>query len=365
MHEKTLLFYLKWSSWFSLLAIMCQNVGWSQSTAAITNCPTAKASTAPVGEPALDSYEMSFPAMGTLVQIIVYAGSPEAAGQAFRDAESLVLELSAILTDYDPESETRRLTHLASAQPTSVSEPLWEVLGAADAWYRKSDGALDCSLGSLTGLWRKYRRANRIPTQNAIDEAKKVSGWQNVRLNLPGRTVELSCDQVRLDFGAIGKGYIVDRVYDLLQKHGLNRCLVNVSGNMRLGDAPPDRSCWRVAVSPLESDGEPVRRIGLSRSAIATSGDLWQYVLIDGEKRSHILDPGTGYGVPGPLSVTAIAPSATDADALATIGCIMDWHAYANLVDSLADTEALRASQLTGDPTVVETCGFPKELVIE
>ena len=128
---------------------------------------------------------------------------------------------------------------------------------------------------------------------------------------------------------------------------------------MRCGQAPPNKPGWVIAISPIERDGEPIRKLTLSNVAIATSGDLWQYTLVDGVKRSHILDPQTGYGVVGPLAVTVIAPTATDADALATIGCLLPWDKYSKLIATRPETSALRASRLTEQLEVVQTELFP------
>jgi thiamine biosynthesis lipoprotein len=87
---------------------------------------------------------------------------------------------------------------------------------------------------------------------------------------------------------------------------------------------------------------------------------LWQYTLVDGVKRSHILDPQTGYGVIGPLAVTVIAPTAIEADVLATIGCVLQWQKFSKLIESRAETSALRASRVGEDFSIERSGNFPK-----
>jgi len=354
-----MVFYLKRSTCISILAILLQNVAFAQKGGSTVEPPDDSIGLSHV---AYEAYETAFPAMGTTVEMMAYASSPEIAERAFLQAELLTSELSGILSDYDPESETRKLTPAAFHQPTAVSETLWHVLQAADRWHQKSAGVLDCSLGALTALWRKHRRVDRIPSQEIVQQACGNSGWHQVQLDQRDHSVRLLGPKVRLDFGAIGKGYIVDQLYDLLQQHGLKHCLVNISGNMRAGEAPPGRAYWRISVSPLRPQGQAIRRIGLVRAAIATSGDLWQFSIIDGQKRSHILDPSTGYGVPGPLAVTAIAPTALDADALATIGCVMDWQQFAQRIQAYEGSAALRAMERDGVVETLQTGNFPSEL---
>ena len=120
-------------------------------------------------------------------------------------------------------------------------------------------------------------------------------------------------------------------------------------------------------MSPLVPGGEPLRKIVLANRAIATSGDLWQYVMIDGERRSHILDPTTGVGVLGPVAATVIAPSATGADALATAACILDWPEVNKLVETQSerdlpeDYQVLVARKNVQDDLILRTSsGFPE-----
>ena len=285
----------------------------------------------------VEGYEFSFAALGTRVQLKAFSVDKAAVEDAFAHAQGLVRRLENTLTDYDSESETRRLTAAAYAAPTAVSDDLWQVLEASDRWHHRTDGAFDSSLGALTRLWRKARRSGDTPSQDDIASALAMSGWQHVQLQRAAHTVAVDRDGIQFDFGAIGKGYIVDRVFEDLVSRGITSCLVNISGNMRAGQAPPQRDGWRIGISPLEQGGEPLRRITVVDTSIATSGDLWQYMMIDGTRRSHILDPRTGIGVAGPIAATAIAKSATDADALATAACVLGTERAIALVSKLEE----------------------------
>lgn len=307
----------------------------------------------------VQGFEVTFPAMGTLVHLVTYSEDADRVETAFQAVQEKVNQLSNILTDYDPLSESRQLPLLASREATAVSPALWDVLVAADSWYHQTQGALDCSLGALTHLWRKYRRVDRVPDKELVDQAVQNVGWSNIQLDPSRQAVSMTHDRIRLDFGAIGKGYVIDRVFDLLCDYGLESSLVNVSGDMRVGSPPPGRDVWRVAIASISQRDEPAQTLTLKNMAIATSGDLWQFQMIEGEKRSHILDPATGYGVLGPMAVTVIAPSALDADALATAGCVMQWEKFKQLVESQTDTQAMKIVNSQGHFQRKSTIGFP------
>jgi FAD:protein FMN transferase len=306
-------------------------------------------------------YEFSFPALGTLVQLKVFSDEKRSVERAVEEIQRETKRLESILTDYDSESETRKLTIAAFGQPQPVSEELWQVLAASDRWHTQTGGAFDSSLGKLTQLWRKSRREKTVPTKEQVQEALWHSGWEHVRLNEHMHTVELLREGIQFDFGAIGKGYVADQVYNLLMKHELPCCLVNISGNMRLGIAPPEREGWRIEISPLEKDGQSLRRVVLSNKAIATSGDLWQFSVIDGVRRSHILHPKNGLGVRGPIAATVIAETATEADAFATAACVLESQRSIELAGELSGIELLIASRFSEADAVeaAQTAGFP------
>lgn len=321
--------------------------------------------------PPIEGYETSFFAMGTEVHFKAFHRDTAVVAHAFEMAEQQVHQLEAILTDYDPASETRQLSELAYRNPTTVSNPLWDVLQASNHWFEVSHGAFDASLGRLTQLWRKYRRTTRLPTQAEIDAARKQCGWSNVRLDANRQTCSFEIPGLRFDFGGIGKGYIVDKAFETLCEHGVPCALVNISGNMRAGAAPPNRSGWKIEIAPLQPDSPPLRQIVIADQSIATSGDLWQFVMLDGVRRSHILNPSTGLGVSGPRCATAIAPLAIDADALATAACILGFDRSAKLSGELEHTQLLLADRvedggggLSESASVQATAGFPPDVSI-
>jgi FAD:protein FMN transferase len=356
--QETIL-YLKLGMTISLFFVLAGSTLWSQEVGSSAAC---------LGEGSA-RFDFEFPAMGTLVQITAYGQKQQSLELVCQLAKQRVEELAAILTDYEPDSETRQLSQRAFNQPLRVSDPLWSVLDAADQWYELSAGALDCSIGQLTVMWRKHRRAGRLPTDQDVQKALSHTGWRNVKLDRQQRTITHNHEQLRFDFGAIGKGYIADEAFKVIQANDVRSCLVNIAGNMRCGDPPPGKPGWRIAISSPAGDNTRseshsqtalIGTILICNQAIATSGDLHQYTVIDGVKRSHILDPLTGYGIAGPLAVTVVAPNAMDADALATIGCIMDWPSYCKLIASRQAVCALKASLLEQQLKIERSSDFPE-----
>jgi thiamine biosynthesis lipoprotein len=256
-------------------------------------------------------------------KITVYARDHEAGAAAVAAALAEVERLEKVLSDYDPESELTRLSAQAPMpEPVAVSDDLWRVLVAAERLREESGGAFDIAVGPLTTLWRQARRSGRLPRADKLATARAATGAGAVELVAERQAVRLPRAGSRLDPGGIGRGYAADRALEILAGHGIEAALIDSSGDILVSGPPPGRESWRIAIAPLRP-GEPAESLELVQAAVATSGDAYQAVEIDGVRYSHIVDPRTGKGVAGPAAVTVIAPDATAADALATAASVL------------------------------------------
>jgi thiamine biosynthesis lipoprotein len=260
---------------------------------------------APTGDPPLKRYQSAQLHMGTLISIVLYAKDEATANRGFHAAFARIGLLDKIMSDYDPDSE---LSRLSSKSPmtcgVAVSEDLWRVLEASQSLSLKSNGAFDVTVGPLTKLWRRARRQKEPPSPSRLATARAAVGYQHLRLDPDRHTLQLMRPGMRLDLGAIAKGYATDEALAVLRRLGLPRALVNASGGISAGAPPPGRDGWRVAVAPLEPDAPPSQFLRVVNGAVATSGDTWQFVEIDGKRYSHIIDPRTGWGLTTHSSVT-------------------------------------------------------------
>ena len=144
-------------------------------------------------------------------------------------------------------------------------------------------------------------------------------GYRNLRLDPQHQTAELLLPDMRLDLGAIAKIFAVDEAIVLLKQRGITRALVGGSGDMTAADAPPDQPGWRIEVAPLDApDAPPSEVIYLKNRSIATSGDMFQRVEIDGKRYSHIVDPHTGLGLTDHGLVSVVADDGMTANGLST-----------------------------------------------
>lgn len=293
------------------------------------------------GKTALKRFEFSQVEMAVPVSIILYASDTDVATRAAKAAFARVHSLNSVLSDYDPESELNRLSRAtAEGGGVKVSEDLWRVLSHAQTLAERSDGAFDVTIGPVVRLWRRARRQGRLPSAQRLRAARQVVGHHLVRLDPDKRTVTLRKPGMQLDLGGIAKGYAVDEALAVLRKSGIKRALVDAGGDMAMGAPPPGKTGWRIGIARLQADGPPTRILTLWRVAVATSGDTWQYVEIDGRRYSHIVDPRTGLGLSDHSSVTVIAPTCMAADALASAVSVLGPEKGLKLIETTPSTAA-------------------------
>ncbi len=313
-------------------------------------------------EPAWQRHEFREPHMGVPFRIVVHATDAERARTAARAAFDRVAELNRIFSDYDRDSEIGRLTHEAPwGVPAAVSPELWQVLERSQRLARETGGAFDVTIGPVVQLWRHARMRRELPPDRLLQPARERVGWDKIRLDPRNRTVTLLVPDMRLDFGGIAKGYAADEALRVLREHGLSRALVAAAGDLVVGDPPPDKPGWTVEIGAIDSpNAPPARTITLVNAAVATSGDVFQRLEIDGRRYSHIVDPRTGIGLTDHSLVTILAPDATTADSLATAVSVLGPGGGLELVRRTPGAEALVLRAPSDAIEVHATDGFPE-----
>ncbi len=279
-------------------------------------------------------------AMATEFVVLMNPGAPEEIWSASA-ALDLVGEIEQQLTVYRDSSEVSRINVTAAAQPVPVAENLFELLKTCRELTEFTDGAFDVATQAQIALWQRCRMIESIPSDQQIAESLERSGMKHLRLDPQARTVAFAREGVGLNFGAIGKGYALDRCAGLLKGLG--------SGGGDEGAGSGNDFPLPVSYRPLASfclsgghssllargrhnglEGWPVgignplfttRRLGtilLKDQAFGTSGSNVQFYRHEGARYGHILDPRTARPAGGLLSVSVVAPTAAMADALST-----------------------------------------------
>lgn len=306
-----------------------------------------------------------FPAMGTKFGIKFYAEGEDWAKRAkaaVARARERVVELEAVFSDYDAESEVMRLVSGPVGKPAKISADLMRVLKLSAGHWKQSGGAFDITVGPHTWNWRMSQRTKRLPDREAIASARAATGFSHLSLDARARTLSLDKAGMRLDFGGIAKGFAADEALAILEAHGFKRALVAASGDVVAGAGPPGTKGWRVAVQSLQADsGKPATAfLFLEHAAVSTSGDVEQSLVIEGKRYSHIVDPSTGLGLTKRIGVSVVSRRGASSDACATAASIMGAERGLRWLEKLGGVEGLVIDE--GDRGLRErkTPGFPR-----
>jgi FAD:protein FMN transferase len=262
----------------------------------------------------LTRFEYVEPHMGTRFRIILYAADEAAAKRASQAAFRRVADLNGIMSDYLPTSELMRLCAKAGDGPVPVSPDLFAILARAQEIAERSDGAFDVTVGPVVRLWRLSRRTQRLPDPAKLAAARALVDYRNVVLDPAARTVTLKKVGMQLDLGGIAKGYAAEAAQVELKANGITRAIVAASGDMVATGPPPDADGWPVGIGGVGEDARNAPKLLLRDAAVSTAGDAEQYVEIDGNRYSHIVDPRTGLGMTESFQVTVVACDGTTSD---------------------------------------------------
>lgn len=298
------------------------------------------------------------PHMGTEFRIIVYGSEAVFVKGAASKAFSRIAELDNIFSDYRSESELSRFCRRSGDGPVKISSTLFEALLKSQKLSERSDGAFDVTISPVVRLWRRARRRKQLPSESQLEQAKHLVDYRKLLLDSDNRTASLCHSGMKLDLGGIAKGMAADEALRVLDSQGLPHALVAAGGDIVVGDPPPGRKAWEVAIaSPDRKNTETADRLLLCRAAVSTSGDTEQFVIIDGVRYSHIVDPRTGIGLTRRIQVTVVAPNGTTSDSLATAVSVMGPRSGLPLVASFEGT-AVRVT--VADDQGVRTIESPR-----
>lgn len=260
--------------------------------------------------------------MGMDARLTVYASSQEKAVNACRAAFDRIAVLDTMMSDYRKDSELNRLSDQAGGPPIKVSPELFKVLKKSLEVSQRSQGAFDVSVGPLISLWRTARRTTTLPKSEEIEKARSLVNWQKIKLNDRDKTVQLLTPGMRLDLGGIAKGYGGDEAQKVLKKHGIQRALVEMGGDIVVSGPPPGKKGWTIRVPNAGDDNGP-KDLEFANCAVSTSGDTEQFTVIGGVQYSHVVDPRTGWALTNRVQATIIAKEGLTTDPVSTALTVM------------------------------------------
>ena len=294
--------------------------------------------------------------MGTLVEIkaVVAERPAEETDRAVEAAFDAVRLVDSLMSTYNEDSELSRVNREAHKEPVQISPETTEVIARAIELSGKTDGAFDITVMPLLEIWGFAKGSEKsVPTQTLIEEKLQLVGYNLIELDRVNREIRLKAQGATISLGGIAKGYAVDAAVSSLVAAGVDSAIVNAGGDLYcLGKKTPGQG-WQVGVRNPAAKNALLGHVRIADKAIATSGDYENYFMVDGVRYSHILDPRTGRpSAGGPHSVTVVADTCADADALATAVFVLGRTDGLALLEKLPGTEGF---VVTGNEASLET----------
>ncbi|MGL4463137.1 MAG: FAD:protein FMN transferase [Planctomycetia bacterium] len=268
-------------------------------------------------------------AMACMFEIQLPGGEADRPGAraAVQAAFDEIDRLEQLLTVYRDDGDTALMNDRAPLGPTSVDPRLFQLLLDCHRWGRELGGAFDVTAGPLVRVWGFKRRQGRVPDDDEIALALSRVGMDKVWLDGERGTVAYKTPGMEINFGAVGKGYALDRAAAVLRMAGVRAALLGAGRSSILAvGRPPWDDAWQIDLADPRVDAsadldEPPPRLAavqLVDAAASTSGVAEQSFTAEGRRYGHLLDPRTGRPVERLLQTTAVAPTAAEAEALST-----------------------------------------------
>lgn len=277
------------------------------------------------------------------------------------EIEQQLAEINQSMSTYDANSELSRFNRSASTGWIPVSDPLFTVLAAALEVGEQSGDAFDITIGPLVNLWGFGPEIQElgIPDTDEINEALERTGHDKLMLDETAQAVRKTRADVTVDLSAIAKGYAVDQIATILERHGIDHYMVEIGGEIRARGTNAQQISWRIGIDKPQAYGRAVQRvILLDNAALATSGNYRNYFMIGDRRYIHVIDPTTGWPAESHLaSVTVLAETCMLADAWATALLVLGLERGLEMAEQLG-LRALFIAEHDGIFTEHETSHF-------
>jgi thiamine biosynthesis lipoprotein len=273
--------------------------------------------------------------MGNRFAFSVVSDDADWANERINAAIQEISRIERLLTTFNEESQTNAINRNAGINPVKVDAEVFNLIERSVKISELTQGAFDITYGAIDkSLWNFDLNMKQLPDA-AARRAVGLIDYQNIILDQANTTVFLKEKGMRIGFGGIGKGYAADCAKYIMQTQGVASGIVNAAGDLITWGKQPDGKPWTIAIADPNQKLPHFSTMNISNMAIATSGDYEKFVMINGKRYAHTIDPKTGFPVSGIKSVTVMSPSAELADAMATPVMVMGVQAGLHLVNQL------------------------------
>lgn len=293
--------------------------------------------------------------MGGRFDITIVAKDSLTAEQNIDEVIAEITRIEYLISDWKPTTQISEVNQNAGIRPVKVDREVFELTQRAIHFSEITNGGFDISFAAMDRIWKFDGSMTEMPSAEAIKKSVEKVGYKNIVLDSVQSTIFLKMKGMKIGFGALGEGYATNKCKEMMLAKGIKSGIVNGSGDMSCWGKQPSGKDWKIGITnPFDTD-KLIAIVPINNGAVTTSGNYEKFVVLDGKRYSHIINPATGYPVAGLSSVTVFGPNAETANGLSTSLMVLGKTAGLNLLSKFPDYSCV---MITDNGKVVKSKKF-------
>jgi thiamine biosynthesis lipoprotein len=277
---------------------------------------------------------------------------------AEKNIDVVIAEISRIenlISDWKSDSQISEVNRNAGVQPVKVDREVFELTQRALRFSEVTNGGFDISFAAMDRIWKFDGSMTEMPSEEAIKKSVEKVGYKNIVLDSANTTIFLKLKGMKIGFGALGEGYATDKCRKMMIDKGIEAGIINGSGDMSTWGKQPNGKAWNIGITNPFRPEKLLAVVPLTQEAVTTSGSYEKFVVLDGKRYSHIINPATGYPATGLCSVTVFGPDAETANGLSTSLMVLGTDAGLKLLQQFPDYSCI---MITDNGKVITSKNF-------
>jgi len=281
---------------------------------------------------------------------------------AEKNIDEVIAEITRIenlISDWKPTSQVSEVNQNAGIKPVKVDREVFELTKRAIKLSEITNGGFDISFAAMDRIWKFDGSMTEMPSAEAIKKSVEKVGYKNIILDSTESTIFLKLKGMKIGFGALGEGYATDKCRAMMIAKGVQAGIINGSGDMSTWGKQPNGKHWKIGITNPFKPEKILAAIPLKEGAVTTSGSYEKFVVFNGKRYSHIINPATGYPATGLCSVTVFGPNAETANGLSTSMMVLGQKEGLLLLQKFPDYSCVL---ITDKGKIVKSKNFPYKL---
>ncbi|MCK8141742.1 FAD:protein FMN transferase [Flavobacterium sp. I-SCBP12n] len=295
--------------------------------------------------------------MGGRFDITLVAKDSLTAEQSIDEVISEISRIEFLISDWKPTSQVSEINQNAGIRPVKVDKEVFDLTKRAIHLSQITNGAFDISFAAVDKIWKFDGSMKAMPYEESIKKSIEKIGYKNIILDSINSTVFLKLRGMKIGFGALGEGYATNKCQEIMQTKGILSGIINATGDMSVWGTQPNGKPWNVGLTNPFHPKDLLAIIALKNTAITTSGSYEKFVVFNGKRYSHIINPITGYPATGLCSVTILGPNAEIANGFSTSAMVLGKKDAIKLLNNFPNYQYLF---ITDSGKIIKSKNFPK-----